>query len=166
MKDPKSIYREKLQDPRWQKMRLKAFERDKWECRTCLATDKPLHAHHKVYKEFAEGPWDCDLADLVTLCDDCHDHLHAEFDASHKKLANAVVRAGFDEPFMINALADAISPPGALTTHDAFMFILAIASAMQAICDPKSDDWRALKAIGEAAYARQGGQAGAKGRVG
>ena len=166
MNDPKSIYREKLQDPRWQKMRLKAFERDQWACQTCSAEDKPLHAHHKVYKEFAEGPWDCDLVDLVTLCGDCHDHLHAELDASHNKLANAVVRAGFSEPAMINALAAAISPLNALTTHDSFLFILAIASAMRAVSDPKSDDWRTLKAIGEAAYAKQGGLAGAKGRVG
>ena len=56
-------------DPRWQKLRLRTFERDNWTCQGCNATTKPLHAHHKRY---AGELWETPLDDLQTLCEDCH----------------------------------------------------------------------------------------------
>jgi hypothetical protein len=65
-------YLEKFKDPRWQQLRLKVFERDKWTCQFCEATDKTLNAHHWYYSDGCE-PWEYDLDALVTLCQDCHD---------------------------------------------------------------------------------------------
>lgn len=63
-------YREKLKDPRWQKLRLKVFERDNWKCTRCGNDKKTLHAHHEKYKG---DPWDIDIKYLSTLCEDCHE---------------------------------------------------------------------------------------------
>ena len=59
----------KYQDPRWQKLRLKVFERDNFTCKGCGAKDKPLHAHHIRY---CGEIWESPLEDLVTQCKDCH----------------------------------------------------------------------------------------------
>lgn len=64
-------YREKLKDPRWQKMRLKIFERDKWTCRNCEDKETSLHIHH-IFYESDKDPWDYPENSLITLCKDCH----------------------------------------------------------------------------------------------
>lgn len=66
-------YADKLKDPRWQRVRLKVFERDNWTCLLCDATEKTLHAHHLNY---AGEPWEAPLEDITTLCEDCHRNLH------------------------------------------------------------------------------------------
>lgn len=70
-----SRYSEQLKDPRWQEMRLKVLKRDKYRCRHCLATDKPLHVHHLVYLK-NHAPWDYARRLLVTFCADCHNLAH------------------------------------------------------------------------------------------
>lgn len=67
----RSTYSEKLQDPRWQKLRLEIFQRDKWACSNCGATDKPLHIHHGYY-QFGREPWEYERASLYSYCQDCH----------------------------------------------------------------------------------------------
>lgn len=62
-------YAEKLQDPRWQKKRLKILERDEWKCRLCFDTNATLHIHHKKYHK---EPWDVDNDFLITYCKHCH----------------------------------------------------------------------------------------------
>ena len=62
-------YREKLKDPRWQKKRLKVFERDKWKCVECQDGKSTLHVHHKKYHN---DPWHTSMNDLCTLCEGCH----------------------------------------------------------------------------------------------
>lgn len=42
----KKSYAEKLRDPRWQKKRLKIFERDGWACQDCRSTTNTLNLHH------------------------------------------------------------------------------------------------------------------------
>jgi hypothetical protein len=68
----KKTYAEKLRDPRWQKMRLKILERDKFMCQHCLDTTKTLHVHHLVYIN-GRDPWEYPESHLVTLCCDCHE---------------------------------------------------------------------------------------------
>jgi len=64
-------YSKKLKDPRWQKTRLKIFERDDWACRQCGDDKSTLHVHHRRYLKGRE-PWEYPDVGLVTLCEDCH----------------------------------------------------------------------------------------------
>lgn len=68
-------YSEKLKDPRWQKFRLKIFERDYWQCMRCDCDNKQLHAHHLRY-ENGKDPWEYNSEEIVTLCEDCHAKAH------------------------------------------------------------------------------------------
>jgi hypothetical protein len=67
-------YEEKLKDPRWQKKRLRVFERDGWKCTKCGTQEETLHVHHKKYVRDGE-PWDVPSSQLVTLCSECHENL-------------------------------------------------------------------------------------------
>jgi 5-methylcytosine-specific restriction endonuclease McrA len=62
-------YSEKLQDPRWQKKRLKVMNRDKWLCLDCNESEKTLTVHHCRY---SGEPWEIEDKFLMTLCMDCH----------------------------------------------------------------------------------------------
>tara|TARA_R110002126_G_scaffold191339_1_gene339443 strand:- start:721 stop:1209 length:489 start_codon:yes stop_codon:yes gene_type:complete len=64
-------YYEKLQDPQWQKTRLKVLERDNFTCICCGETTKQLHVHHCYYVS-RRNPWEYHLNTMVTLCFDCH----------------------------------------------------------------------------------------------
>ncbi len=68
-------YQEKLKDPRWQKIRLRVFDRDKFKCQRCGDTKKTLHVHHKKYRPLTE-PWEYQIEELETLCEDCHGAEH------------------------------------------------------------------------------------------
>lgn len=116
---PKTEYAKKLLDPRWQKLRLQVFERDKFTCRSCGATDKTLHAHHVFYRAGAEGPWDCQPSDIVTVCNDCHDEEHAGWRERDATIIEALTMAGArtnaevkDFTAMITEVAEAIAHPG------------------------------------------------------
>lgn len=65
-------YSEKLKDPRWQRVRLAVFERDDFTCVSCQSKDKTLHVHHRRYHR---EPWDADLSELDTVCEDCHENI-------------------------------------------------------------------------------------------
>jgi hypothetical protein len=62
-------------DPRWQKKRLKIFERDSYICRRCQKSDRTLHIHHLFYLDkFRErAPWEYPDWALTTLCEVCHE---------------------------------------------------------------------------------------------
>ena len=75
--DTKSTYRQLLRDPRWQRKRLEVFQRDNWMCQQCKATDRTLHVHHLRYHT-GFLPWEYQFDDLVTLCEICHEHQHAD----------------------------------------------------------------------------------------
>jgi hypothetical protein len=71
-------YSKKLRDPRWQKVRLKVFERDDWKCRNdeCQSPEHtPLAIHHQSYRP-GRDPWDYPLTNFLTLCERCHDQKH------------------------------------------------------------------------------------------
>lgn len=70
----KKNYGTLLQHPKWQKKRLKIFERDKWRCKKCGSTEKTLHLHHLKYT--ADLPWLEPSHNLQTLCGDCHKKVH------------------------------------------------------------------------------------------
>lgn len=65
-------YYEKLRDPRWQQKRLRVMERDNFMCKSCGSTEKSLNVHHAVpYRKNTE-PWEYEIDELITLCEDCH----------------------------------------------------------------------------------------------
>lgn len=68
-------YRQKLTDPRWQKKRLRIFERDSWTCVSCDREDLPLHVHHIDYTK-GLNPWDYPDNNLITYCEVCHNTEH------------------------------------------------------------------------------------------
>lgn len=69
-------YSDKLKDPRWQKKRLKIFERDEWKCIHCGRNDRTLHVHHIEYQRGLE-PWEYSDDKLQTLCEKCHTSLYS-----------------------------------------------------------------------------------------
>ena len=65
-------YSNLLKDPRWQRERLKAMERDNFTCQLCFRRDRTLNVHHKRYIP-GLAPWEYPLDELITLCEDCHE---------------------------------------------------------------------------------------------
>jgi hypothetical protein len=92
-------YRDKLLDPRWQRMRLLVFARDGWTCVACGESSGTLHVHHLKY-EAGKNPWESEPDALATLCQLCHRlvspaamaSLLAERDASAEELESAAIR--------------------------------------------------------------------------
>ena len=72
-------YWEKLKDPRWQKLRLKAMEKQDFSCEICGDSESTLNVHHKEYFKGNE-PWEYDLNQLAVLCEFCHENHHASLD--------------------------------------------------------------------------------------
>lgn len=66
-----STYSENLQNPKWQKMRLKILERDEFSCQKCGDDNETLHVHHKHYLA-DKKPWEYPQELLITLCKVCH----------------------------------------------------------------------------------------------
>ena len=66
-------YRQQIKDPRWQKLRLKIFERDGFTCQRCYSTKKNLQVHHLIYIQ-GKMIWQYKMSELITLCEDCHKH--------------------------------------------------------------------------------------------
>lgn len=64
-------YREKLQDPRWQRKRLEVMQRSGFSCAECFSKDKTLNVHHGYYEKGLD-PWDYPDDTLHCLCSDCH----------------------------------------------------------------------------------------------
>lgn len=90
-----SDYADKLLDPRWQKKRLKIFERDDWTCQECRETIKTLHIHHDKYT--TKDPWDEPDENLVTVCLSCHEKIEEDkldncFDSELNKIIRKMKR--------------------------------------------------------------------------
>lgn len=60
-------------DPRWQKRRLKIFERDGFCCQRCYTEEKQLEVHHLAYRKGVPY-WKYLDTELITLCRDCHQY--------------------------------------------------------------------------------------------
>lgn len=70
----KQEYAKALQHPKWQKKRLKIFERDNWRCTKCGDTETTLHVHHLKYTK--KYPWQELNVNLRTVCAKCHKKNH------------------------------------------------------------------------------------------
>lgn len=70
-----SDFNKQYKDGLWQNKRLKILRRDNWHCVTCNATKVALDVHH-LYYEIGVKIWEYDDDSLVTLCRDCHTHIH------------------------------------------------------------------------------------------
>jgi hypothetical protein len=68
-------YAELLKHPKWQRKRLKIFNRDNFCCKKCGADDMTLHIHHLYYKTELL-PWEYPDEALLTLCELCHEKAH------------------------------------------------------------------------------------------
>lgn len=79
-------YAEQLRHPNWQRRRLQILERDGWMCTACLARDRELHVHHKLYVK-GRLTWEYADDELRTLCKPCHDNWHAGEEHLKKLLA-------------------------------------------------------------------------------
>lgn len=90
-------YREELNHPKWQKKRLRIFERDGWKCVSCGADDIQLHAHHTVYTKGAK-PWEYEDDLIVTLCMRCHHTAHW-IDRIEGEVMGVVIPWAFDHSY-------------------------------------------------------------------
>jgi len=70
----KAEYAKALQHPKWQRKRLRVFNRDKWCCTECKDTETTLHVHHLKYTK--RYPYNEPMKNLRTLCSKCHKKRH------------------------------------------------------------------------------------------
>lgn len=87
-------YSEKLKDPRWQKIRLQTFERDKWECQSCNDKESTLVVHHKYYLPERE-PWEYPMDAFIALCEKCHGEERENRPQAEQTLLLAIRKKGF-----------------------------------------------------------------------
>ncbi|MCK5616636.1 hypothetical protein KAR91_83015 [Candidatus Pacearchaeota archaeon] len=71
----KSNYSDLLKHPKWQKMRLKVLEDQKFTCERCDSKEKTLNVHHGYYDKNLK-PWEYPIESLHCLCGDCHKYIH------------------------------------------------------------------------------------------
>lgn len=64
-------YSDKLKDVRWQQVRLRIFDRDKFTCTQCGSKSETISVHHGYYA-FKTDPWDYPAETLHTVCETCH----------------------------------------------------------------------------------------------
>jgi hypothetical protein len=71
--DPEEIdYYKYIQTQAWEETRQKVFRRDGFRCVICNEA-KDLNVHHITYENLGAEK----VSDLVTLCRDCHEHIHS-----------------------------------------------------------------------------------------
>lgn len=71
----KADYMAYVNSPEWKEKRKLVLKRDGYCCRKCSASYKngaTLQVHHLTYERFKNE----DLADLITLCVECHKETH------------------------------------------------------------------------------------------
>jgi hypothetical protein len=122
--DRRAAYVEKFKDPRWQKIRLQVFERDKWTCQQCRSTSKTLNVHHRYYDDGAE-PWEYDLDALVTLCGECHEAETAALRTEQWRLIQGLKKFGFDS-MAFQMIADLLLAPSVHEDAYPSMFCLLV----------------------------------------
>jgi len=79
MKNYKSVYAQKLLDPRWQKLRLEVMQENDFHCEMCGDGESTLHVHHKEYFKGRE-PWEYNSKQLACICKSCHEEHHSNDD--------------------------------------------------------------------------------------
>jgi hypothetical protein len=86
----KLTYSEQLKHPNWQRRRLEIMQRDEFACQCCYDDETTLHVHHKRYVK-GRMAWEYPDAELVTLCEGCHESLHAMTEIAKEMLARLPV---------------------------------------------------------------------------
>jgi hypothetical protein len=128
-------YQDQLKDPRWQKMRLKIYERDEFTCTRCGSQDNTLNAHHKAY-ESSSAPWAYPDHWITTLCDTCHASVHEGMDEALNQLCQDLKVFGFfPEDIRMLSRAIAKSEPMHLTDVVASAIAFNIQNMQQLMLD-------------------------------
>lgn len=73
----KMSYFEQLRSPNWQRRRLEIMSRDEFRCQVCYDNESTLNVHHKHYTK-GRMAWEYGDDELVTLCEECHEDMHAK----------------------------------------------------------------------------------------
>lgn len=71
-----------LERREWGEKRLRILARDNYSCQRCgkhEGNGVALQVHHKHYINGLD-PWEYKDTELVTLCEDCHAHVHTHYD--------------------------------------------------------------------------------------
>jgi len=89
-KPEKMSYREMLRHPKWQQKKLEIMSRDHFKCMFCDSEDNLLNVHHLCYLPNRK-PWEYDSELLITICDECHDHVHEELTKTIAILSRAAI---------------------------------------------------------------------------
>lgn len=79
-------YKQQLLHPNWQRKRLEILQRDEFACRCCYDSESTLHVHHKRYVK-GRMAWEYPNSELVTLCEGCHETMHATNESAKTMLA-------------------------------------------------------------------------------
>jgi 5-methylcytosine-specific restriction endonuclease McrA len=66
-----SAYRQRLANPKWQKLRLEIMQAADFKCEDCGCRDTELQVHHCAYIS-GKMPWEYDSSLLMCVCDRCH----------------------------------------------------------------------------------------------
>lgn len=73
MTEARRKYENYLQSDHWAGLRGSLFQKHGKRCMACNVSDKPIHAHHLIYRAAME---DSTVDDLMPLCEVCHNSLH------------------------------------------------------------------------------------------
>lgn len=68
-------YLDYLNSERWHTLRSSAMHLAGWRCQLCNGAEIQLEVHHRSYANLRRP---AEISDLITLCADCHDLMHAE----------------------------------------------------------------------------------------
>jgi hypothetical protein len=72
----KQEFLKQYQTKEWYEISKRIKARDNNTCQMCGCKDKPLNVHHLYYGE--DGSIFVDDNSLITICEDCHKHLHMD----------------------------------------------------------------------------------------
>lgn len=75
------------QTAEWQRLKNKVLERDNYTCQICGENQGLMQVHHITYKRCGGKAYNAPMGDLITLCEDCHNH----DDGDHKHFYNGKV---------------------------------------------------------------------------
>lgn len=67
----KAEYRQRLLDPRWQRVRTEVLKHADFRCQVCGSDIRTLHVHHSYYARNTE-PQDYPMGCFIAACGRCH----------------------------------------------------------------------------------------------
>lgn len=71
-----------LKSLEWKALKSKVLNRDNYTCQSCNTNGISLEVHHITYQNFGNE----DLADLVSLCRNCHQAIHDKHGYDYNKV--------------------------------------------------------------------------------